>query len=327
VIVRLREWDPAAAPDSELESWLRAYNASVVADLPGDPQWTMTRLREYLSVVMPGERCLFWLAEDPDGEVLGYVKLLMHSGLGVLDLNVVPSARRQHVGQALLRTAAERSRAEGFMSLGVEVVGGTPGVAFYEANGFERAYTEMRSLLDLSTVDWGALHENAAAVAIGYEVRYYPGSLPDELLAAYAEAKAVRQQFPTGDLELRPSSYDAERLRDSLHCLRERGLFPYIVVALHERTGRVVGLTELVVPAQHPSRADQYDTTIVPEHNSYGLGRAIKARMLVELRRDEPQLREVQTWHPMENQQLQHLNEELGFKPDREWHEYEAELS
>ena len=40
-----------------------------------------------------------------------------------------------------------------------------------------------------------------------------------------------------------------------------------------------------MVPAQHPSRADQYDTIIVPEHNGYGLARAIKARMLLELRK------------------------------------------
>ena len=72
--------------------------------------------------------------------------------------------------------------------------------------------------------------------------------------------------------------------------------------------GKVAGLTELVVPAQHPTRADQYDTIIVPEHNGYGLPRALKARMLLELRTAEPQLREVQTWHAAENEQLQQVN-------------------
>ena len=101
----------------------------------------------------------------------------------------------------------------------------------------------------------------------------------------------MRRLDPTGDLDLRPSSYDADRLRASLRCLNARGLRPYIVVAVHERTEKVAGLTELVVPAQHPTRADQYDTIIVPEHNGYGLARAIKARMLLELRAAEPQLR------------------------------------
>jgi GNAT superfamily N-acetyltransferase/RimJ/RimL family protein N-acetyltransferase len=324
--VRLREWDPAAAPEEDLQSWLRAYNCALAADLPDDPVWGDSRLRDYLTVTMPGERRLTWLAEDPStNEVLGYGRLLMLNDLGVLELYVVPQARRQGVGRALLTTMARRALNEGFTSLGVEVIGDTSAVDFYRRHGFSHAYTEMRSILDLSTVDWPHLSEMADGIAHGYRIEYHPLDLPPEMLTGYAEAKQVRKFDPTGDLSLRPSSYDEERLRASLECLRERGLKPYIVVAVHERTERVAGLTELVVPAQHPTRADQYDTIIVPEHNGYGLARAIKARMLLELRAAEPALRDVQTWHAPEREQLQQVNKELGFKPDREWREYEVQ--
>jgi GNAT superfamily N-acetyltransferase len=325
VAVRLREWDPAAAPEQELASWLRAYNGALAADLPDDPLWCTDRLRDYLTVTMPGERRLTWLAEDPaTNEVLGYGRLLMLNDLGVLELYVVPQARRQGVGRALLTTMARRALTEGFSSLGVEVIGDTSAVDFYRRHGFSHAYTEMRSILDLSTVDWTHLSEMADGVAHGYRIEYYPTDIPASMLGGYAEAKQVRKLDPTGDLSLRPSSYDEERLRASLQCLRDRGLKPYIVVAVHERTDKVAGLTELVVPAQHPARADQYDTIIVPEHNGYGLARAIKARMLLELRTAEPQLQAVQTWHAPEREQLQQVNKELGFKPDREWREYEV---
>jgi GNAT superfamily N-acetyltransferase/RimJ/RimL family protein N-acetyltransferase len=327
--VRLREWDPGTAPKAELQAWLRAYNDAIAADLPQDPLWGMAKLREYLSVTMPGERRLTWLAAGESGpsglEVLGYGRLLMLSDLGVIELFVMPAVRGRGIGRSLLTAIADRAVAEGFTSLAVEVVGGTSASRFYPAIGFNRVYTEMRSLLDLSTVDRVHLEEMAAAVVHGYEVEFHPGDLPDGLLPAYAEAKQVRQFDAAGDIELRPSSYDAERLRASLLCLRARGLTPYIVLAMHERSGKVAGLTELVVPAQHPTRADQYDTIIVPEHNGYGLPRALKARMLVELREAEPQLREVQTWHAAENEQLQQVNSELGFKADREWQEYEAD--
>jgi GNAT superfamily N-acetyltransferase len=289
----------------------------------------MDRLRDYLTVTMPGERRLTWLAEDENspGVVLGYGRMLMLDGAGVIELYVIPEARRQRVGDVLLAAIAERAVEEGFTSLGVEVIGGTPAIDFYPARGFNHAYTEMRSILDLATVDWAHLTEMAEGVAHGYRIEYYPGDLPDDLLSAYAEAKQVRRLDPDGDLELRPSSYDAERLRASLRCLQGRGLRPYIVVAIHERTETVAGLTELVVPAVRPSRADQYDTVIVPEHNSYGLARAIKARMLLELRAAESNLREVQTWHAADKEQLQQVNKELGFRPDREWREYEADAT
>ena len=325
--MRLREWNPATAPEAELRAWLRSYNSTLAVDLPGDPPWQIDRLRDYLSVTMPGEQRLTWLAEadDAPGEVLGYGRLLVMEGLGVIELNVAPSGRRQHVGEKLVATIADRALAEGLTSLGVEAIGGTAAASFYSALGFVHAYTEMRSILDLDSVDWGHIAEMAAGLSHGYRVRFYAGDLPNELLSAYAEAKQVRQLDPTGDLDLKPSSYDAERLRASLRCLNGRGLRPYIVVAVHERTGMVAALTELVVPSQHPTRADQYDTIIVPEHNGYGLARAIKARMLLELRQHEPQLRDVQTWHAQDREQLQQVNTELGFNPDREWREYEVE--
>jgi GNAT superfamily N-acetyltransferase len=326
-LVSVRAWDPATAPAEELVAWLDLYNAVLTHDLPDDPTWRDDRLREYLVETMPDERRTCWLAEAPDGSVVGYGGLLMLSDLGVLDLYVRPSARRSGIGRALLKTVAERAVTERFSSLGVEVVGGTPAAEFFTHHGFTHVYTETRSILALSTVDWGHIEEMAAGLVQGYVVQVHAGDLPEALLPGYAEAKQVRRADPTGDMELRPSSYDIDRLRASLRCLNVRGLRPYIVVAIHERSGVVAALTELVVPAQHPTRADQYDTIVVPAHNSYGLARAIKARMLLELRSREPQLTQVQTWHAADREQLSQVNKELGFQADREWREYEVDAA
>jgi GNAT superfamily N-acetyltransferase len=304
-----------------------AHNEALAADLPNDPPWGTDRLREYLTVTMPGERRLTWLAEEDDGTVVGYGRLLLLSDLGVLEMFVVPRLRGQGIGPALLKAVADRAATENFNSLGVEVIADTTAATFYQAQGFTHVYTEMRSILSLPDVDWDHIKRMAAELVTGYRVEVYVGDMPDELLPAYAETKQVRRMDPTGELDLRPSSYDPERLRASLHCLNDRGLRPYIVVAIHERSGQVAGLTELVVPAQHPTRADQYDTVIMPAHNGYGLARAIKARMLLELRGHEPQLRDVQTWHATERETLQAVNKELGFEPDREWREYEVDTA
>ena len=306
---------------------MRAHNEVLAADLPDDPPWGDERLREFLAAKMPGERRLTWLVEDDDGTVLAYGRLLVLSDLGVLEMFVVPRLRGQGIGPALLKLVAERAAAENVNSLGIEVAGDTAAGRFYQTQGFTHVYTEMRSILSLPNVDWDHIAEMAAGLVQGYRVEMYAGALPDELLPAYAETKQVRRTDPTGEMDLRPSSYDTDRLNASLRYLNARGLRPYIVVAIHERSQKVAGLTELVVPAQHPTRADQYDTVIMPIHNGYGLARAIKARMLLELRMAEPQLREVQTWHATERETLQAVNKELGFRPDREWREYEVDTA
>lgn len=329
----VREWNPRTAASAEIEAVLSTLNAAFAVDLPDDPQWRVHSFREYLAVTMPGERRVCWLAEPATGdahggEVLGMANILLLGDIGVLEVVVHPKARRTGVGHALLGAAIRRAYAEGFASIGVEVVGGTTAVEFYEAHRFQCAFVEIRSVLQLSTVDWKTLGELAAGVGSGYRLECYPGGPPEQLYDSYAEAKEiVRDSYEVGDLELRPSSYNADRLKASLATLHARGMKPYIVLGIHEASGKVAALTEVVVPAQHPSRADQYDTVVVPAHRGYGLGRALKARMLFELRSAEPQLTEVQTWNAFENEPMLRVNAELGFIPDRQWMEYEADVA
>ncbi|HET6215110.1 MAG TPA: GNAT family N-acetyltransferase [Micromonosporaceae bacterium] len=329
----VREWDPWTASPAEIESVRDTLNAIIAIDMPDDPAWRETMLREYLAVTMPGERRFCWVAEGSAGDaaagkpLVGLADVLLIGDVGIVEVLVHPLARRGGVGRELLAAAARKAGDEGFSSVAAEVVGGTPAVAFYESVGFRCAYIEMRSVLPLDGVDWLALGEMATGIGAGYRIEFHAGGLPEELIVPYAEAKQVVRDIDDGDLDLRPSSSDPDRLRASLTTLTARGMKPYIVVAIHERSGTVAGLTEVVTPVQHPTRADQYDTIVVPEHRGAAVGRAIKARMLFELRSAEPQLRDVQTWNAMENEPMLAVNAELGFKPDRQWREYEAEVA
>ena len=310
---------------------METLNAVLAAELPDDPPWQDVMVREYLAETMPGERRISWVAEDdrlPEGEsrVFGHVSILLLGDIGVLEVLVHPDLRRRGLGEQLVAVAARRAYLEGFSSIGVEVIGDTAAIGFYQALGFEQEYVETRSVLSLAKLDWEALGKMAAGISSGYRVEYHPGGPSDELIEAYAQAK-LEAQSDDDELDLAPRSSDPQRLRDSLETLHRRGLKPYIVVAIHEATGVVAGLTEVVVPAQHPERADQYDTIVVRDHRGYGIDRAIKARMLFELRTAEPGLLEVQTWNAQHNESMLKVNAELGFQPERDWFEYGADVA
>ncbi len=327
----MREWDPRSASDEEIQSLVETLNQVLAADLPDDPSWQDVQVREYLAETMPGERRISWVAEDDrvaegEGQVFGHVTLLLLGNAGVLEVFVHPRLRRRGLGQQLVAVAARRAYLEGFSSISVEAIGGTSAIGFYEYLGFTKDYVEARSVLSLSSVDWESLGTMASGLSPGYKVEYYPGGPPRELLEAYAQAKLEAQDGDDNDPDSRPSSADPQRLRDSLDTLHRRGLKPYVVLAIHEETGEVAGLTELVVPAQHPERADQYDTIVVRKHRGYGIDRAIKARMLFELRTAEPGLHQVQTWNAQHNESMLKVNAELGFQSDRDWYEYAADV-
>ncbi|MQA24624.1 MAG: GNAT family N-acetyltransferase [Micromonosporaceae bacterium] len=304
------------------------------ADLPDEPPWRSDHVREYLAVNMPEERRLMWFAEDDagtaadGGKVLGSASLLLVGGqTGVLDLFVRADARRQGIARELLNAVAWRANAERRRTLTVEVIGGTPGVRFYEACGFHRTLVEVRHVLTLEHVHWPRTEQIAGQLANGYRVEYLPGGPPEEMLEPYARAKLMLRHLPGDDFDIdRMVSIEANRLRASLSTLRRRGMRSYVVVVTHDATRQVAGLTELVVPAHRPERADQYDTLVVQAHRGYGLGLAMKARMLMAMRDDEPQIRDVVTWQTLEMEQMARVNSVLGFVPDREWYEYEADV-
>jgi GNAT superfamily N-acetyltransferase len=343
--VTVREWDVASAPAAEIEAVVATLNAALDADLPDDPRWANRNVREYLTEMMPGERRVCWLAEaggpaddapGPAGgrpaggdrpRVLGHANTLLLGDIGVVEVVVHPAARHRGVGRALVAEAVRRAAADGVSSVGVEVVEGTTAMAFWEALGFRCAYVEMRSVLDLSEVDWTATAALAADAPSGYRVEHHRGTLPDHLLEPYAATKAARRDTGPQDLDLRPSSYDARRLAASLDTLNRRGMRPYVVLAVQEQSGVVAALTEVVTPSQRPARADQYDTIVAPAHQGLGLDRVIKTRMLCELRTAEPRLEQVQTWNALEHDPMARVNAELGFRPDRRWCEYEADVA
>jgi len=52
----------------------------------------------------------------------------------------------------------------------------------------------------------------------------------------------------------------------------------------------------------------------------------MKARLLTELRRAEPQLVDVQTWTLETADDVRWINAELGFVHDVDWYDYQADV-
>lgn len=110
-----------------------------------------------------------FLAAELDGVVVGYVALhpagdlTTHAHVRIIDgLGVLPTARGRGVGEALVRGAVERARAEGAAKVTLRVLGTNPTARrLYERCGFGvEGVLVGEFVIDGSPVDdvWMALH-------------------------------------------------------------------------------------------------------------------------------------------------------------------------
>ncbi|MCQ0012128.1 GNAT family N-acetyltransferase [Actinomadura madurae] len=202
-----------------------------------------------------------------------------------------------------------------------QVLAGTPAVPFLESHGFECVLTLRGLLLRLDDVPAARVEGLLAAAPEGYRLVRWRGAAPDERAAALARAKHAMADFA----EYEGTPWDAHRVREMAEIVAKRGDDLYTVAAV---TGDVVaGFTEVVVPAGAAGRAAQYDTAVVPEHRGRRIGIWVKAAMLRWLAEERPEVREIETDNSGDNAHMLAVNEELGFRVERESLEYLAPVA
>jgi GNAT superfamily N-acetyltransferase len=136
----------------------------------------------------------------------------------------------------------------------------------------------------------------------------------ESLLDSYAQAKRAMNEAPTGSMDWERLEYTGRQIRADDDVLRRRGWQCRVVVAVHEPSGEVAGLTEVIVSRWAPVRAETDDTAVVPAHRGTGLGLWIKAEMLRRLLAERPDVVEVVTRNGLTNEHMWRINARLGFR-------------
>ena len=306
-----------------------AYHGLITAmetvDHPDDPPTELAEIAGRLRLRRDDRRVLRWVVRDGDA-MIGHVVLVLpdidNQHLAMSNVLVRPDHRRRGLGTALLRAAVAAAAADGRSTFLVEADDGSPGEAFCRAHGLREVSRARLSLLRLAAVDWADVGALAAAAHTGYRLVRWTDRCPDELVEQYAVAKTAMNDAPVDGADITDQVFTADVIRQNEAGHREMGFTDWVTVAVHEQTGAVAGLTELVLAS--PPRAFQEDTAVVPAHRGSGLGLWVKADMLCRLRAERPEVTEVMTGNAASNEHMLRINTRLGFRPHRAIGEWQA---
>jgi GNAT superfamily N-acetyltransferase len=320
--VQLTWLDREHLDDRDVAGAVALFDASRLMDSPHQLVGpTVFSYGTYLRHGWDGDPPEAALARDDKGRIVGVLQVTLphwdNRHLGAVDVTVDPLARRQGIGRRLFEAGIDRVRADGRRLVLTDCWADSPGVAFAEAMGLERASVGVQRRQDLRVLDWPLLDAEYAAAesrASGYELVRIAGLTPEKMLPDVAEMAAAINDAPIDDLDIEDEVFSPERVRAMETARLAAKDRIYRIVARERATGALAGHTMVGVDAEHPGYAGQYDTSVLRAHRGHRLGRLLKIAMLQWLADEEPQLRMLDTWNAASNAHMIEVNEILGYQ-------------
>jgi len=200
------------------------------------------------------------------------------------------------------------------------------GHGFLKWLGAEQKLTEIESRLKLSEVDWPMLERWAAEGARRSpqtRLEIYDGELPDEMLADFApQLTSLLNTMPFESLDIGDIIVTPERIRDWNERQALVGEVQHTVMT-REPDGVISGMTDITWAPYRRTLIYQMFTGVRPDARGRGLGKWIKAAMVLHIRELYPEVRVIVTENAHSNGPMLKINRTMGFQPYRTAVEYQ----
>jgi GNAT superfamily N-acetyltransferase len=326
--MRIERWDPE--DETTALACYEVHRAANAVDEPLEPPMNAGTFGLYLREGFeksPGE---VWVASDAELGVAGFYRMNLPD-LENLDRAfggpvVHPAVRRRGIGGELLRHEAARAAAHGRKILSGATIRDSAGDAFALAAGATLELEEVRRAQYLAKIRPGtvaALREAATRAAAGYSLVNWTGDIPEEYLVPLAKVVNAFEDAPRG-AGVEAEVWDAARLRRTGEIVRAGFMRSYSVAAVHDATGEMAAVTQMIIDPESPEYGFQQLTAVIRAHRGHRLGLLVKTAMLELLARDEPQLEQIQTGNAAANDHMIAVNQQLGYEIlEPGWRSYE----
>ncbi len=182
----------------------------------------------------------------------------------------------------------------------------------------------------MDEVDWKMVEEWAAegpARSPNSKLAWFTNRIDDEDIEEWCTAfTEVWNMMPRDDLDIGDEMFTPERRRQAEAGIAEGG-GTILTAVTREEDGTISGLTEMGYFPEEDWMIHQWMTGVRRPYRGRGLGKWIKAAMLLRVREEFPQARVVRTGNAFSNAPMLSINERLGFRLYREGMEVQIGLA
>ncbi|NPE07200.1 MAG: GNAT family N-acetyltransferase [Asgard group archaeon] len=235
------------------------------------------------------------------------------------DIFLLSSYRRKGIGSRLLKQVYDFA-IEHNKTLLVTDSSDEDGKAFLKAIGAQVALSGVDNRLQLSDVDWDMIESWAkegpkrSAGTILDIVQKIPDEILEEYCKVYTE---VTNQQPLGELDVGAIVFTPDSYR-TMEEMFEKMNRTWITIIAKEPNGKISGLTEMRYNPERKTMISQILTGVQQDYRGRGIGKWLKAAMLLYVREKYPEINIVTTGNATTNKPMLSINDRLGFKVHKE---------
>lgn len=241
------------------------------------------------------------------------------------DVYVSPEHRRQRIGTSWLPLVARLMDQHGctVLNLYTELESGHQFLRWIDA---EPKLTNIENRLNLADLDWSMVERWAAEGAARSpqtKLEIYDGKIPESMWEKFApEYSALINTIPFEEMDHGEFVITPEMMREWYTRMAMRGDLQHTVVA-READGSIAGITDVDWAPYRRTIIHQQLTGVHPKARGRGLGKWIKAAMLLHIRELYPDAQWIATDNAGSNAPMLAINHQLGFKQYRAGTEYQ----
>ncbi len=231
------------------------------------------------------------------------------------DISILAPYRRKGIGMKALKSlydfAIENNKTTLITNSNEE-----DGKKFLETIGAQTALTGVENRLNLEEVDWEMIskwEKEGPEKSPKTKLQFFY-TIPENIIKQYSETYTeTNNQQPLGDLDIGDIIFTPETLRQMEKRTKDLGRkqMTYITV---EHDGEISGLTEMIYRPERDYIIEQLLTGVKDKHRSRGLGKWLKAVMLLRVKEEFPNVKIVSTGNATTNAPMLSINDRLGFK-------------
>lgn len=242
--------------------------------------------------------------------------------------SVHPDHRRRGIGRSWIPLTLELMERHSCTTLTVDTRE-EPGHRFLRWMGADDKLAGAENRLQLAVVAWEMLRrwvEEGAAKSPSTKLEIYDGHIPEEMWVDYCpQFAAMLNTMPWDELDHGEIVVTPAHLADWYARLDMQAGSDHTMLT-REPDGTISGITDMSFAPYRPQFIEQGFTGVRPDARGRGLGKWLKAAMLLHVREIYPGLQTVITGNASSNGPMLAINKMMGFKEHRAGNEYQITL-